>query len=65
MRIVESLVTCYLHTDEIRFLIGFGLASQLHRRYGNRQGHTVIVGSRQRIQPVRNNTDSRQQHNNI
>ena len=35
------------------------------RRYGNRQGHTVIVGSRQRIQPVRNNTDSRQQHNNI
>src|SRR5574344_1957921 len=30
MRIVEPLVTCYLHTDEIRFLIGFGLASQLH-----------------------------------
>ena len=30
MRIVESLVACYLHTDEIRFLIGFGLASQLH-----------------------------------
>jgi len=30
---------------------------QRFRRYGNRQGHTVIVGSRQRIQPVRNNTD--------
>ncbi len=33
---------------------------QRFRRYGNRQGHTVIVGSRQRIQPVRNNTDRRQ-----
>ena len=30
MRIVESLVACYLHADEIRFLIGFGLACQLH-----------------------------------
>ena len=30
MRIVESLIACYLHADEIRFLIGFGLASQLH-----------------------------------
>ena len=30
-----------------------------------RKGHTVIVGSRQRIQPVRNNTDSRQQHNSV
>ena len=38
---------------------------QRFRRYGNRQGHTVIVGSRQRIQPVRNNTDSRQQHNSV